>query len=78
MCKPRVQVLQKSRVKGEERCHRQVGVPRVRVYSRRVQGKGTAEAGRMEAFPGVGVSQGQGSQECPQGEGFSGRKVMGS
>lgn len=54
------------------------GCPRVRVDSRRVQGMGTAEAGRMEAFPGVGVSQGQGSQECPQGEGFLGRRVMGS
>jgi hypothetical protein len=51
------------------------------VYSRRVQGQGAAEVGGwggMEAFPGVGVSQGQGSQECPQGEGFSGRKVIGS
>lgn len=42
--------------KGKRGVTRQVGVPGVRVYSRRVQGKGTAEAGRMEAFPGVGVS----------------------
>lgn len=60
--------------KGTRGATRQV----VRVYSRRVLGIGAAEAGRMEAFPRVGVSQGQGSQECPLGEGFSGRKVMGS
>lgn len=41
---------------------RQVGVSGARVYSRRVQGKGAAEAGRVEAFPRVGVSQGQEGQ----------------
>lgn len=38
------------------------GCFRSRVYSRRVQGKGAAEAGRVEAFPRVGVSQGQEGQ----------------